>query len=877
MYVPTATYRLQFGPSFGFKDAETLVPYLHALGVSDIYASPIFKANKGSTHGYDVTNPNELNPQLGSAEDFSALTAERRAYNMGWIQDIVPNHMAYSGENHMLMDVFENGRDSPFADFFDVAWDHPDESLRGKILAPFLGKSYSQALCDGEIRLERSESGLAVRYGDIRFPLALSSYGRVQSTADMPALDCLLEKQLFKLCFWKRANESINYRRFFYLNNFIALKADRPEVFDQTHKLISEFIHQGVFNGLRTDHIDGLYDPSQYLARLRRLAGDKYIVVEKILDFDESLPAHWPVQGTTGYDFCNYVNGIFIRRENEQTFTETYRQFVNRPVHYDELLREKKRAICEKYMAGDIDYLVHLLRTAAQACPAPRFRGGDIIPAKAGIAERDHPRVCSELPEKLRQAVVEIIAAFGVYRTYINEESYRSEDRTRMKEAIDGAKRRNPALKEAIDLVGQFLLLDVTDVNEQKKILRFVMKFQQVTGPVMAKGFEDTLLYNYNRLVGLNEVGASPSRFGISLDEFHKFNAAKAAHWPHGLNATNTHDTKRGEDVRARISVLTEMPQLWSDKVRRWRQINAGFKSDCRGILAPDSNDEYLLYQTLIGAMPLDPDPYSGFEERIKQYIIKAVREAKEHSSWVEPNEPYERACCTFVDRILDRSVSNEFWSDFLPFQKQIAAYGIFNSLSQTLLKMTSPGVPDFYQGSELWDFNLVDPDNRRPVDFERRRRFLDTIRSKEHDTNLEFIDELLRTREDGRIKLFLIFKVLNARRRIADLFEKGDYQPLQARGKYRGHVVGFFRSYGDQRAVTIAPRFLASLIGSGELPLGTNVWQDTEIRWPASLEGRWHNAITGESLPIEKTIRVGDILTLFPVSLLIVCSDAVA
>jgi (1->4)-alpha-D-glucan 1-alpha-D-glucosylmutase len=847
MYVPTATYRLQFGPSFGFKDAETIVPYLHDLGVSDIYASPIFRANKGSTHGYDVTNPNELNPELGSAEDFSALTAKRREHKVGWIQDIVPNHMAYSSDNLMLMDIFKNGRNSRYADFFDIDWDHPDKSLKGKILAPFLGKPYSGALADGEIQLERTESGLAVHYYDVCFPLASSSYDCSGPQKDMPALEPLLEKQFFKLFFWKKTAEVINYRRFFYLNNFISLKVENPEVFSETHKLIIDLVRRGVFTGLRIDHIDGLFNPAQYLMRLRRLAGDKYIMVEKILELDESLPESWPVQGTTGYDFCNYVNGIFIRRENEQVFTDTYQDFLNRPVHYDELLIEKKRMICERYMSGEIDNLVHLFTVTAQNY-------------------KDELNI-----KNIRQAIVEIICAFNVYRTYINNEGYGDDNKAYMIEAINGAKNKNPILTNAIDLVSQFLLSDLSEpehISTQSKTLYFIMKFQQLTSPVMAKGFEDTFLYSYNRLAGLNEVGANPNRFGISLDEFHQFNAAKAENLSHCLNATSTHDTKRSEDVRARISVLTEIPDLWSQKVHQWKQINAEFKSECHGILAPDANDEYLLYQTLIGAMPIEKELYGDFKERIKQYVIKVVREAKEHSSWIEPNEQYEQAFCRFVERILDPSVSNDFRNDFLTFQKQIAAYGIFNSLSQALLKMTSPGVPDFYQGDELWDLGLVDPDNRRQVDFEKRKRILDEIRSREHDSAL--INELLQTRTDGRIKLFLIFKVLNARRKYAELFANGDYQPLKVRGEYSNHIIAFIRSCGDQNAATIAPRFLTSLIEADELPFEPDVWQDTEILWPAALEGDWRNAITGGSIRIEKTVSAGQILARFPVSLLI-------
>jgi (1->4)-alpha-D-glucan 1-alpha-D-glucosylmutase len=849
MYVPTATYRLQFGPSFGFKDAKSLISYLHDLGISDIYASPVFKANKGSTHGYDVTNPNELNPELGSPEDFSALTAKRNKYDIGWIQDIVPNHMSYSSGNQMLMDVFSNGRNSPYYDFFDVEWDHHDKSIKGKILAPFLGKSYPEALHDGEIQLELSDSRLVVRYYNISFPLALSSYAPGKCQKNMPAPEPLLEKQLFKLCFWKKAARVINYRRFFYLNDFISLKVENAEVFRETHKLIASLVRRDVFTGLRIDHVDGLYNPVQYLTRLRQLAGDKYIVVEKILELDEALPENWPVQGTTGYDFCNYVNGIFVRREYEQVFTEVYHNFLNKPVYYEELLIEKKRAICEKYMAGEIDNLVQSL----------------------SIAAKNHRH---ELNRKnIRQAIIDIICAFTVYRTYISDESYGVDEKTCMTEAINGAKRNNPTLKDSINLVGQFLLLDLSDADvhsDTRKIVDFVMKFQQLTGPVMAKGLEDTLLYDYNRLVGLNEVGSSPNCFGISMDEFHKFNIDRAEHWPHCLNATTTHDTKRGEDVRARIAVLTEIPELWSDKVRHWKQINTRFKSKCHGIISPDPNDEYLLYQTMIGAMPFEPKEYKSFNERIKQYIVKVVREAKRHSSWIEPNQQYEQAFCLFVDRIMDSSASNEFWRDFLVFQKQIAAYGILYSLSQTMLKMTSPGVPDFYQGSELWDLSLVDPDNRRPVDFEKRIIILNEIRSGEIDSNTNLIDELLQTRTDGRIKLFLIYKILNERRKRPGLFEKGDYHSLKACGKYSNHVVAYIRSRDDQSIATIAPRFLRSLIGAEELPLGPDVWQDTEIALPVEMEGNWQNAITGETVRIKKTVQVCQILARFPVSLLI-------
>lgn len=928
MRTPLATYRLQFGPSFGFREAKALIPYLHALGVSDIYASPIFKARQGSTHGYDITDPNQLNPELGSPEDFAELTAERNKYDIGWIQDIVPNHMAYSSDNKMLTDVFENGQASKYAEFFDVAWDHPDESLRGKVLAPFLGAPYSQALDERQIQLGLGEAGLAVHYYDIRFPLSLSSYkpllmsnattlrqelgpddlnaraflevctvfelraNQGHSTEKQEAvrhakrrlwdlyetcgpvkehirrilaalntgranpghssdLSTLLDRQVFKLCFWKRANEQINYRRFFYLNDFICLRAERPEVFEHTHRLVLRMVREGVFTGLRIDHIDGLYDPQAYLTRLRAHVGDAYVVVEKILEADETLPGDWPVQGTTGYDFCNYANGIFIRREHGEEFTRIYEDLVGASRDYERLLTEKKRLICEKYLAGDIDYLAHLFDVAGKM---------------------QHERA-DYSPDKLRQAITEIISAFGVYRTYVSDKRTTVNDGEDVKNAISKVARSNPGLRDTIELIGRLLLHDrslLGDMPAARRALDFIARFQQLTGPAMAKGLEDTLFYCHNRLISLNEVGADPNHFGISLDDFHRLNNERFATWPHSLSATSTHDTKRGEDVRARINVLTEMPDTWRSKVDRWRQINAGLKTRRGGVLAPDANDEYLLYQTLVGALPFDPEQYEAFRDRVRQFMLKAVREAKTHTSWTEPNEPYEQACRDFVDGVLDFSGQNSFWDDFLPFQKIIAGYGVFNSLSQVLIKMTAPGVPDFYQGCELWDFNLVDPDNRRPVDFQRRRKLLSAIRDNHESGDPRFLEDLLGSKEDGRVKLFLIFKALNVRRDAAQLFEKGGYRPLEVKGKYAKHIIAYVRSYDSKHAVTMAPRFLTSLIEVGQFPFGKGIWQDTRVVWPYDLPRGWQDAPTGHEIQPAREVLVGDILTTLPVSLLV-------
>ncbi len=780
MRMPTATYRLQLNFSFGFRDAKKIIPYLHALGISDIYASPIFKAKTGSTHGYDIVDPNALNPELGSQADFSEMMAERHKYEMGWLQDIVPNHMAFSSENRLLTDIFENGSKSRFFDFFDIVWDHPDETLRGKVLVPILGRLYDKAIASGKILLEIGAYGLGIRYYEHRLPIALASYSHVlkynlehdknaassefkelldlcdrfDSLARQPCndrrdervrgakmklqnlytvkgpvkthieralkffngqntqankfrpLEVLLGKQHFRLALWKKAGERINYRRFFYLNEFIGLRVEDPEVFEFTHRLILQLAKDGTFTGLRIDHVDGLLDPAKYLKFLRKKLGNAYVIVEKILESEEQLPDYWPIQGTTGYEFANFVNKLFCCEKNEEAFSEIYNQFIDSDTDYNHLLYEKKKLISLKYMRGDVRYLAHLARKCMEA-------GG---------------RTIKESSQKIEDAIVEIIAAFSVYRTYSNDDTCEGTDKKRIKQAIELAKSKCPELNHTINPIGRYLLYDVHSHRKRpagKVVLDFVMKFQQLTGPVMAKGFEDTFLYCYNRLVSLNEVGSSPERFGISTETFDKFNRMKASQWPYSLNATSTHDTKRGEDVRARINILSEMPVQWRSKINYWRRINKNKKNRCNTSLAPSYNDEYLLYQTLIGALPFQESGYKTFKKRIKEYFIKAIREAKEHTSWVESNGEYETACEQFVDRLLTFSPADEFWNDFIAFQKQVADYAVYNSLSQVVIKMTAPGVPDFYQGSELFDLNLVDPDNRRPVDFEMRAKLL--------------------------------------------------------------------------------------------------------------------------------------------------------
>ncbi len=927
MGMPTATYRVQFNPSFTFKDATKIVHYLHELGISDLYASPIFKARGGSTHGYDVVDMNQLNPEIGGMEGFEGLRGALRDRGMGWLQDIIPNHMAYDYENRMLRDVLENGESSPYYRFFDIEWDHPYEGIRGRLLAPFLGGFYGEALENGEIQLDYDQNGIAVNYHALRFPLKVDSYvnvltyhldrlenrlgednpdfikflgmlyvlknlpsgkevharydqtrfgkrmlwelythspeikeyiddairafnGEAGSPESFNLLDSLLSEQLFRLSFWKVATEEINYRRFFNINELISLRMESEDVFAHTHSLAFRLIAEGRITGLRIDHIDGLYDPSGYLKRVRERAENLFIVVEKILDAHESLPPHWPVQGTTGYDFLNHLNGIFCQRRHQGAFNRIYSRFTGLRSSFDELVSEKKRLIMGKHMAADVDNLALLMKGISG-----RYRhGGDIT------------------LYGLRRALVEVMAQFPVYRTYVSHDICGEEDVRYIREAVSRAEGSNPGLANELAFIQKFMLLHFDDyLTEQNKSawVEFVMRFQQFTGPLMAKGFEDTVLYVYNRLLSLNEVGGNPDIFGISLDEFHEFIEKRATLWPCALNATSTHDTKRGEDVRARIDVLSEIPQEWERTVKAWARLNREKKKKVKGVPVPDGNDEYFLYQTLIGALPFEQKQYPAFIERLKGYLIKSVREAKVHTAWLKPDTNYEDAFIAFVEEILTPSQHNRFLAEFLPFQKKVAYYGVFNSISQVLIKITSPGVPDFYQGTELWDLNLVDPDNRRRVDFEKRAPLLQDIKAGERQDILQLIDELLSSKGDGRIKLFVIYRALRARENMRFLFQEGRYIPLKASGSLKDHIIAFARNREKSWAVTIAPRFLTSLIGEGELPLGLEVWGDTTLVLPHGIYASWRDAMSDQVVEWGKDLPVGDALKYFPVSLL--------
>ncbi len=928
MRVPKATYRIQFTSQFNFDNAKAIASYLADLGISDLYASPIFKARSGSTHGYDVVDAAQLNPELGTTESFEALVSELQSLGMGWLQDIVPNHMAYSSENLYLMDVLEHGPDSSYTDYFDLSWNAPFGDRQQRILAPLLGDFYGVSLEKGDIQLQYEQNGLTVNYYSLKLPLRLESYtkflthnlgkltrtlgrnhpdfikllgilyilknvpsevagkqrqdqiafikglvwelytsndairefidenlktfnGEAGNSESFNLLDDLLKDQFYRLAFWKVGAEEMNYRRFFTVNELISVKVEELRVFNNTHSLIQKLVEEGKFTGLRIDHIDGLYNPTQYLERLQEKMGDVYITVEKILEITEDLPENWEIAGTSGYDFLNYVNGIFCQTENALRFAKIYHSFVGSRVDYASLVKSNKHLILEKNLAGDIDNLAILLKNISN-----KYRYGNDFTVNG-----------------LKRAIAEVLTLFPVYRTYITPDGIHDSDRVYIEEVIRQAKEQAPLLQHEMDFIEKMMLLEFDESltqTEREKWLYFVMRMQQYTGPLMAKGVEDTTLYVYNRLLSLNEVGGNPSHFGITLTNFHTFNQKHQLNWPHTMNTTATHDTKRGEDMRARLNVLSEIPDDWEQKVNTWSSLNQGQKSQRNGSTIPDCNDEYFLYQTLVGAFPFAEHEHSSFVERVKEYIIKSIREAKVHTAWLRPDSEYENAFTSFVEKVLDPSISETFLTDFRSFQQRIAEYGIFNSLSQTLLKIAAPGVPDFYQGTELWELSLVDPDNRRPVDFEQRRAYLSTIKQQLKADILGLIQELLTQKNDGRIKLFLTVQALKARINYLELFQDGEYLPLEIQGTHADHIIAFARKQENQTAIAIAPRFLTPLIQPGEYPLGESVWKDTHIQLPKGTSSTWKNLLTQQSLETTETLSIGAALAHFPVALLV-------
>lgn len=954
VYVPSATYRIQFNKSFTFSDAAALVEYLDDLGITDIYASPFLMARPGSMHGYDVTDQSRLNPEIGDEASFLRLSDALQRHNMGIIADVVPNHMCIvHPSNTWWWDVLENGPSSPFARYFDIDWRPPKQELVDKVLLPVLGDQYGRVLENQEIQIAYADGQFYASVYQMPLPLAPRTWtmilepavaklreklgaeeeyvaemesiitalshlaeptetddakirerqrekeivkrrlsvllqasaaaeesiesalaemnGRHGEPRSFDRLERLLKSEPYRLSFWRVAMDEINYRRFFDVNDLAAIRVEDPEVFSAVHARIFDLVHQGQIRGLRVDHPDGLFEPEKYFRALQHAcekgfsnqaaARTFYIVAEKILTGNEPLRTEWAIEGTTGYAFLNLLNGIFVDNTKDKAFQQLYRRFTSWTIPFEDLVCEGKRLILQVAMSSELNVLARKLDHISE----------------------QHRWSRDFTLESLRDALREVLAAFPVYRTYIRSDPTEvdSQDRRQVTIAIREAKRRNPAISASVfDFVERVLLLEhpqgLDDAQRAERQM-FAMRFQQLSAPVMAKGVEDTAFYRYYPLASLNEVGGDPARFGVSLNVFHRRNLIRRELWPNSMSASSTHDTKRGEDVRARINVLSEIPGEWYRAIRRWRDLNRSAKTQLGGRYAPDANEEYLLYQTLVGAWPLfpmNPDEHQAYIRRIDAYMQKALHEAKVHTSWVNPNSEYERAVTRFVERVLHGSAANVFLEDLRAFQAPIAKAGMWNSIAQLVLKIASPGVPDFYQGNDLWAFDLVDPDNRRPVDYKLRKQLLTTLREQSGKDRLALIDRLRQNPCDGAIKLYITSEALRFRREHRELFEEGSYAGLTAQGNRARNIVAFSRWTPNQTLVAATGRFFLKLSTFNNDPIG-DVWADTTIALPKkSKHLTYRNILTGEPMKAEQredefVLRASHLFSRWPVALL--------
>lgn len=889
MYNPVSTYRLQLNDSFNLANVQQIWPYLRALGISTLYAAPIFEATPGSTHGYDGVDPARIAPEIGTREQLASFVRQLREIGIGWLQDIVPNHMAYHQHNTWLVDLLEMGPMSRYKDFFDVTY--TSDIYQGSIMAPFLGDSLEKTLENGNLQVIYDRDRLFLKSHDDEFPLRPSSYltvfmanGKTPNQTTQQWLEqvkqlhsieepgqlalawdeCLkqltalaktkvgqqwlqqalsgintqsewlkmvVDEQHYRLCAWTEGMQRMNYRRFFTVNGLICLNMQYRHVFGQYHDLIKQLVDEGIFQGIRVDHVDGLYDPEGYMTQLRELTGPKtYLVVEKIQQADEPLPANWTmIQGTSGYDFLALVNNVLTDPQGEQLFTSYFESIVGSQTPMNKRVRDRKAYILYQHMGGELNNLVDHFYD---------LKLDEIEPGEQPDAV-------------LRLAIAEILVSCPVYRYYGNQTPLPNEDTQTLRSMMAAIREEKPDLAEGVDRLENALLLKppVADADYRDRARRFYQRLMQFTGPLMAKGVEDTLMYTYNRFIGHNEVGDSPARFGMPVSAFHKAMQDRQRLLPLSMNCLSTHDTKRGEDARARLNVLTAMPDEWLAEVKEWQALNADLK---RGN-APDANDEYFLYQSLVGSYTMPegsetdvslPDPPSDdFAQRFDSFVQKALHESKRHVSEVRGpgDEQYIEVTRAFAQGLLDQK--RPFWGRFEAFLKRVADFGITNTLAQVVLKNTCPGVPDLYQGAESWDFSFVDPDNRRPVDFQKREGWLRQFMTQPLD-----LTELWQDRFSGRVKLLVTHKLLQFRKANPDLFLQGDYVPLMVEGVQAEHVLAFARHYQDQWAVVIVSLFTARLCQEQNVRDVAQInWQDTRIVLPDHAPDSWKSRLTGE------------------------------
>jgi (1->4)-alpha-D-glucan 1-alpha-D-glucosylmutase len=876
LHEPLSTYRIQLNSDFGFDDAAKIVPYLEELGIDHLYSSPGLQAARGSTHGYDVVDHTKVSRELGGDRAFDRMCDALERAKMGQLLDIVPNHMAIDRENPWWWDVLENGPSSAYAQFFDVDWEPPERRIHNVVLMPVLEDQYGILLAAGKLKVVREGGNFEVRNGHGVFPVAPRSLYQILAPAavkcdsdslafladgfetlpspdltdlksitrrhrdkklladmlakllsedaavagaidevvaglnsDPDRLHEFFEQQNYRVAYWRMAKRDLGYRRFFDVNSLVGLRIENERVFYATHQLVMRWVSERRVSGLRVDHPDGLRDPLQYFQRLRAACPDTWIVAEKILLGSERLRESWPIEGTTGYDFLNVVGRLFVDPAGEQPLTDFYREFTGESADYAALVRARKQFAMRDTLGSEINTLTAML---LDLCEADRLY-------------RDYTR--HDAHEVIRAAM----ACIPVYRTYVREpHEVGPEDDCQIAAAIEAAK----AYRADLDPRLFDFLRDILSCRTGAKMgAELALRFQQISAAVMAKGVEDTAFYSFNRMLALNEVGGDPDCFGVTPAEFLAWCRRMHRHWPHTMLATSTHDTKRSEDVRARLFLLSEEPERWSRAVMEFAAINERHRSGDM----PDRNFEYHLYQSMAGAWPIE-------KSRLLAYAEKAAREAKVHTSWTDPVPAYEDAVRKFIECIYGDS---SFIDALDKFVGTVIYPGRINSLAQTLLKITAPGVPDFYQGTELWNLALVDPDNRRPQDFDLRRRLLADLRNATPEQVMKRIDE-------GMPKLWLIRQALALRKRHPDWFgSQAGIEPLEVRGERRDHVVAFIRG---QSVVTIVPRLVAKLGGD---------WRDTEIEIP---RGEWTNLMTGERLRARR-IKPGELMRRFPVALL--------
>jgi (1->4)-alpha-D-glucan 1-alpha-D-glucosylmutase len=910
--VPQSTARLQFFSGFTMDDAVSVIPYLAKFGVSHLYASPLLKARSGSTHCYDIVDHNEVNPELGGEPALRRMVATLRAHGMGLVLDIVPNHMGVGGaDNAWWMDVLEWGRASPYAEFFDIDWEPPDTSLHGKILAPFLGCAYGDALANGELHLhcDRETGCLFIGYHEHHFPISARSaalvlhgdpvlnevshafadaarianrgaahdaaskakalLAQIAKSAEVDQtlsaslarfapdnpdgrrrLHELLERQYYRLAWWRAAADEINWRRFFDINTLAGLRVELPRVFDATHRKILSLYAEGLIDGVRIDHIDGLADPRLYARKLRRAMtvagarrpddvpqGAPYIIVEKILAPRERLAADWLTDGTTGYDFMDQVAAVLHDPAGEAALTWMWTTLTGRPGDFESEEQVARRQILNDNLASEVN---------ASAAALHRI-------ARRDLSTRDYTLTA------LRRALTEILVHFPVYRIYAGRAGRSDVDAQVMERALAGAHRTfRAADRELLDIVKRWLAeetpRDIQAGPRRNERLRAMVRFQQLSAPVAAKSVEDTSFYRYGRLLSRNEVGSNPSQFALPPAAFHAACADRQKRFPDAMIATATHDHKRGEDTRLRLAVLSEIPEEWEQAVTRWMRLNAIIRRED----GPSAADEIMLYQMLVAAWPLglsidDEEGVHSFRVRVSVWLEKSMREAKLQSEWAAPNEAYEAACQEFLIGVLD--ASRPLRGEIAAFAGRLGASGALNGLAQNLLRCAAPGVPDMYQGTDLWDQSLVDPDNRRPVDFDLRIAMLNANREPA---------DLLSEWQSGAVKQAVIAKSLALRQQHPELFAKGSYQKLEADGPASQHILAFSRRYEGRTIVAAVSRLGAKVLE--DIPLfPKEFWQDTSIILPSD---GMHDVMTGVRF-LNNEISVAQLFEKLPVALL--------